>query len=67
MLAKLGCWIKTRESMIHMELILDGNSEHVVHFSFLNTKNQICSCFRSKQMPLTDQLTEITPQVRNNF
>ena len=34
---------------------------------FFKEKSQICKCRRSKQMPLTNQITEIPPQVRTHF
>ena len=51
-----------------MVLILDGNSEHVAHawriMVFSEKKKTICDYSRSKQMPKTEQITEIAPHVR---
>ena len=48
--------------------VLDGNSENVAHvrskigFFFLE-KIRYVTAFERKKMPLTDQITEITPPV----
>ena len=66
-----------------MVLILNGNSEYVVHafrkIGFFLEKYLICYCFPSDQMLYTDQMlykdqmlytdqiTEIAPYLRNYF
>ena len=55
-----------------MILILNGNSEHVAHTcrenrSLQREKKAICDCSRSKQMPITDQITETAPYLRTYF
>ena len=54
-----------------MVLILDGNSEHMrtheVKIGLFEEKNPIWGCFRSNQMPYTDQITEINSHVHILF
>ena len=46
-----------------MMLVLDGNSKHVAHVFRKIGENQICDRYRVKQLPSTNQITEITPKV----
>ena len=46
--------------MDYVVLVLEGNIEQVRNRSFWG-KNPTVKCSRSKQMPLTDQITEIAP------
>ena len=53
-----------------MVLILDGKSRHVAQVwrkNGLFGKNKVCDYSRTKQMPYTDQITDITPHVRTYF
>ena len=52
--------IRIHNLAIGMVIILDGNSEHVAHA----WKNQIYDCYRSNQIPLADQITEVSPYLR---
>ena len=40
---------------------------HEEKYDISEQKNQIYDCFRSNQMPYTDQMTEITPYVLTYF
>ena len=48
-------------------MIKDGNPEHVAHRLVISDKKSDTDCYRSNQMPFTDQIREIVPYMCTYF